>query len=227
MLMALMLWLPVGVKAQVLSPFHRQWEFGAFGGMSSIGGNTNITAYARTIGLKFAFASELGFRVTENLGQHWGTTLEYSFSNQPMTVTNLADAVPSFQIGQAVHRFAYDILYYPRSRSYRIRPYVFAGPGVTLFYIYKNTKTAAAALGIWPSDPWKANANWGGGAKFLVIDHVAINAQFSGTISSVPRYGLPKTSLFNEGENVPLSSPHGLMLNGRFGIGFVYQWDTP
>jgi opacity protein-like surface antigen len=225
----LMAWLPVIANTQVLYPHFRKWEINAFGGTSSLRDVEEETPVAttpptsRTVGLKFKFGPQLGARVTENLEEHWAATLEFSFSNQPVTFTNLSDTIPKFHAGQGVYRWAYDVLYLFRSRDHRIRPYIFGGPGVTLFHINEDSKIAAAALGMNLTDSWKFTGNWGGGAKFLVRDHVAFNAQFTDSVSGIPRYGLPKEG---QGPFGPAFAPHGLMNNWLFGVGFIYSWDT-
>jgi opacity protein-like surface antigen len=219
-------------QAQAKRPLsHKKWEVSVFAGGSFIGEGTYPTPVigssqetSRTVGLRYASGSQFGFRITENRGHHWGGSAEYSFSNQPLTFTNLSDSVPSLSLSHSVHRFAYDVLYYPTESSVRLRPYVFAGSGVSLFYVGGSSKEAAAARGVHLSDPWKFTYHWGGGLKYLVADGVAVGFQFSDGVSDVPSYGLPPTSVSGS-QAVAGFRPDGYLNNWLVSLGFVYQWD--
>lgn len=225
-------WIPAAVSAQISNPVHRDWEFGFFGAFSSMGERTCTTPVAgvsgqtsREVGLKYSSALEMGVGFTQNFGKHWAINLEYSFSNQPLTFTNLADTVPVFSAGQAIHRMAYQFLYHVKPRDERLRPYVFIGPGVSLFHIHGDAKTAAVPLGMSLTDSWKPTINWGGGAKFLFQDHLAAHVQLSDAISGVPTYGLPQTAAFWSNKFHPGFAASGLVHNWRIGVGLIYQWD--
>jgi opacity protein-like surface antigen len=224
--------MPVAALAQVRGSLHRDWEFGVFGAAVSAGDRTVATPVAgvsgqtsRGVGMKVSKAAEMGFMITQNLGRHWAANLEYSLANQPLTFQNLGDAIPTFKAGQAVHRMAYEVLYLPRPPSQRLRPYVFAGPGIALFHIHKQSKTAASSLGMHLSDPWKPTLNWGGGVKFLIQDHFAVSGHFSDAISGLPRYGLPRKAAFWSNQFHPGFDARGIMHNWRIGAGFIYEWD--
>jgi opacity protein-like surface antigen len=167
----------------------------------------------------------MGASITDNRWQHWGATLEYSFANQPITFANLTDSVSSLSLGHVIHRFSYDVLYYPLDRSQKVRPYLFAGPGVSLFYVKSSSKDEAASQGISLSDPWKFTMNWGGGVKYLLKSQVAASFQFSDSISGVPGYGLPRTGIVVSGGYAPGFRPDGLMNNWLISFGLNYQWD--
>jgi opacity protein-like surface antigen len=233
-------WLPLilllhSIPGQAQGAFsltHREWEVDLFGGGSFIGSSEHGTPVAgssqqssRTVGLKYGGAYQIGIRFTDNLKQHYGGSVEYSFSNQPLTITNLSDAVPSLDLGHSIHRFAYNVLYYPLDKDARLRPFAFAGPGVSLFYVSGGSKEGAAAQGIHLSDPWKFTMNFGGGVKYLVKDHFAASLQFSDSVSGVPGYGLPPNGYFASGKYIAGFHPDGLLNNWLISVGFVYQWD--
>jgi opacity protein-like surface antigen len=175
--------------------------------------------------VRYGSGYQIGARITANHWQHWGATVEYGFSNQPLTFTNLSDATPSLGLGHSIHRFAYDVVYYPYDRNHKWRPFVFAGPGVSLFYIKGSDKDTALAQGIRLSDPWKLTMNWGGGVKYLLKHHVAASLQFSDSISGVPGYGLPDFGHKDSGGYVPGFHPEGFLHNWLVSVGFLYQWD--
>lgn len=232
-LLPCMLMLPLAAQAQGRSTLtHGEWEASFFYGGSFLGSGRYVTPVegsgqnsSRTVGLRYASGYLMGASITENRWQHWGATLEYAFSNQPMTFTNLSDSIPSLSFGQSIHRFAYDVLYYPRDQYQRLRPYAFAGPGVALFYIKGSGKDAASVQGIRLNDPWKFTMNWGGGIKYLVKDHAVASFQFSDSISGVPGYGLPPTGKAGPGGYVAGFRPDGLMNNWLISVGFNYQFE--
>ena len=212
---------------------HGEWEASIFGGGSFLGDGVYGTpvegsgeSSSRAVGLSYSTGAQMGIRITDNHWQHWGTAFEYSFSNQPITFTNLSDSIPSLSLGHAIHRFAYEVLYYPLDRDYRLRPFVFAGPGVSLFYVKDSGKEAAEVQGIRLSDPWKFTMNWGGGVKYLLRKQVALSGQFSDSISGVPNYGLPETGRVVSEAYVPGFRPDGLQHNWLISAGFVFQWDN-
>jgi opacity protein-like surface antigen len=216
----------------VVKVAHDEWEASVFAGGSFLGNGAHETPVegsgqtsSRVVGLSYGKGAQIGIRVTNNRWQHWGATLEYGFSKQPLTFTNLSDSIPSLRLGHAIHRFAYEVLYYPRNPDHRLRPFVFAGPGISLFYIRGSGKETAEARGIGLSDPWKFTMNWGGGVKYLLRNQIAASLQFSDSISRVPNYGLPETGRVVSAVYVPGFHPEGLLHNWLIGIGFIFQWD--
>ena len=203
-------------RAQLFPPEHRDWELELFGGASFLGKSVHETPAvigsvqtSRQVGVRFASGYQVGARLNENRWRNWGASLEYGMSNQPLTFTNLAPSVPSLSVSQSIHRFSYGILYYPMDKKHRLRPYGFAGPGLALFHIHKDSKSRAAQLGIHFNDPWKFSFHWGGGVKYLLQDHLAAGFQFSDAISGVPHYGLPPVQLQSQAG----FQPDGLLHN--------------
>jgi opacity protein-like surface antigen len=228
----LIAWIPAAGNAQTPTPKYLKWEFNIFAGTSSIGDTTHTTpvtgttqSSSRDVRLKYARGGSFGAGITQSLGKHLAATLEYRFANQPLNIENLSSSIPAFKAGQTVHRIEYSVGYYFTNRSDRLRPYVFAGPGLALFYIHKDSRAVASSLGMHLSSPWKVTMNWGGGAKYLFADHLAINAQISDSISGVPRYGLPKSAVSSGASFYPGFLPDGMLHNWRFSIGLAYQWD--
>jgi hypothetical protein len=211
---------------------HGEWEVSVFGGGSFLGSGVYKTSVegsgqssSRAVGLSYGTGGQLGIRATANQWHHWGAALEYSFSNQPITFTNLSDSIQSLGLGHSIHRISYDVLYYPHDRDHKLRPFVFAGPGISLFYVKGSGKEAAAARGIRLSDPWKFTMNWGGGVKYILQRQIAASVQFSDSMSGVPGYGLPETGKVVSGVYIPGFQPKGFLHNWQIGIGFVYHWD--
>lgn len=224
--------LPIAAQAQGPTPLaHRSWEVSIFGGASYINGRSFQTPAAgesqqpfRAVGLKYATGSQMGLRLTENRWKHWGAAMEYTFSNQPLRFTNLSDTVPSLALPHSIHRFSYDVLYYPMNSLHRLRPFVFAGTGVSLYYIKNSAKEAAAAQGIQLNDPWKFAMRWGGGAKYLIRDQLAVSVQYSDSISGVPHYGLPAIGYASADQFVAGFRPDGVLHNHLISVGFNYQF---
>jgi opacity protein-like surface antigen len=226
-------WFSAAAEAQTgFPPTHRAWEFTVFGGGSLIHGEQFETPVigssqetTRTVGMHFGVGPQLGVRIAENRWNHWGASLEYSFSNQPLSFTNVSPDLYSIAFGHSVHRWVYDVLYYPLDRSKRLRPYAFAGGGVSLFHINEASKAeAASTLGLTLTDSWKFAFSWGGGVKYLALDHVAFCLQLSDRITGVPDYGFPRSIEFAGGEFRPGFEPTGYLNNWLLSLGFAYQW---
>jgi len=223
----------VASNAQDAGAVFQKFEAGAFGSLSSMGDYTRATPQvddsgttSRDVGLKYSNAAVFGVRITENLGEHWGANLEYSFSNQPLMFSNLGADIPTFKARHSIHRTPYEILYYPLLNYRGARPYVFVGPGVNLFHIHKSSKNAASDLGMRLTSPWKATFNWGGGLKYILQDHVIVDAHFTGTFSGIPQYGLPSSGTFTSDQSTPGFDAHGLMHNWQVGVGLSYKFDS-
>ncbi len=210
---------------------HRIWEFSVFGGSSYLGDKESVTPVAgstqessRTVTMHYGTGYQLGARVAENRWDHWGASLEYGYSNQPLSFRNLSPAVPSLGLGHAIHRMIYDVAYYPLPRTKRLRPYGFVGGGVTFFDVDASAENEAQLSGINLVDQWKFTGSWGGGVKFLVQDRFAVDFQFSDRITGVPGYGLPRSARVAGGQLVPGFVPHGSMHNWLIGVALAYQW---
>jgi hypothetical protein len=223
---------PLAASAQWFSSKgHRGWEISVFGGTSAIKDRVSTTpvtgpspAPARTVGLKYASGGELGLRIAENRWKNWGAIMEYSFSNQPLRFSNLTDSLPSLALSHSIHHVSYEIAYYPLDRANRFRPFVFAGPGVSLYYIRKDSRDFAATKSLRLTSPWKLTGEWGGGVKILLMDKLAASVQFTDSFTGVPAYGLPPNGSLISGAYKAGFFPSGIMHNRQFNVGLIYQW---
>jgi opacity protein-like surface antigen len=213
---------------------HRQWEFSGFAGGSFMSGEDEFVTQVRdngtalttrTVGLRYASGYQIGMRVGENLGDFWTADLEYSFANQPLTFTNLSPTIQSLSVGQFVHHWSYSISYSPASRLKRFRPYAKIGTGATLFFLHGENKELAFQQGLRLQDTWKFLVNWGGGAKYLVHDQVALMFDVKNNMTGVPNYGLPKSASIVNGVFFPGMARHGTLNNWQLNFGIAYQWD--
>lgn len=231
LVMAILLFAASGDAQTVFLPSHRAWEFSVFGGGSFIGDRqfpTPVTGSSqetlRTVGLHYGTGPQLGVRMSEIRWDHWGADFDYSYSNQPLTFTNLSPDIPSLGLGHSIHRFIYDVDYYPFDRRSRLRPFAFAGAGVSLFYLDGSSKSSAASLGVHLEDQWKFTFSWGGGVKYLVMDHIAFSFRFADNVTGVPGYGLPRSANEVGGRFVPGFTPDGYQHNWLVAVAFDYQW---
>jgi len=223
-----------GMAQGVYKAAHGEWEFSVFGGVSYLNDGVYTTPVegsglqtSREVGLSYGTGAQIGIRLADNRWQHWGGSFEYSYSNQPLTFTNLSDSIPSLGVDHGIHRISYNVLYYVRDRDNRLRPFVFAGPGVSLFHVSGSSKDTAATMGIYLKSPWKFTMDWGCGAKYLIKKQVAASFHFSDSISGVPGYGLPEAGRLTLDGYVPGFRPEGLLHNWLIGAGIVFQWDLP
>jgi opacity protein-like surface antigen len=209
-----------------------KYEFTVFGGVSFgddfqfstlVFNNGAVTS--QTVGMRYASGYQIGFRGTENLGDHWAVHLEYSFANQPLLFTNLSPTVPSISLGQNVSRLSYDGSYLLLPPSKRFRPYVKAGAGTALFFIKGHSIEDARALGINLRDSWEFLFDWGGGLNSRVDDQVALSFEFKNQISGFPSYGLPRNAQIQGSQFIPGISRNGFFHNWQVNFGITYIWD--
>lgn len=220
--------------ADAQTPFptaHRKWEFFGFGGGSFLGSSDHPTPIRGedldswiTVNLEYESGYSAGFRIGETLGDHWGADFEYSYSDQPLKFTDLMPELPSLRLEQRIHRFLYNMLYYPLPRSSRVRPYVFGGAGMGLFYTKGSSEREAALEGIDIKNRWKVAFNWGGGLKLLLRDHLAARFQLGDQVTGVPNYGFPSVAQVGSDTFTPGFKPNGNLHNWLLVVGLAYQW---
>ena len=207
-----------------------EWEAFAFLGGSFPGSSEHSTpveglSESRLVGLEYDAGLQIGGGIMNNRWSKVSAALEYSFSIQSATVTNLSDSLPSLPFNHSIHRIAYNILYFPlgRKRYVRLQPYVFGGPGLSLFYVHRSVKDAAEVLGLHLKDPWKFTMSLGGGTRYFLGSTIAAFFQFSDNISGVPGYGLPITGRVIYGQYIPGFRPNGFLHNWETRCGIMFQ----
>ena len=207
------------------------FEAAAFGGGSlssnfqfptRVSGSSLETS--RTVGMSYASGFQVGVRVFENRGDFWSGGMEYSFANQPLTITNLSPDIPSLSLSQSANRFSYDVSYLGLPLQ-RFRPYAKVGAGATLFYIDQPSKDAALAQGLALRDSWKFTFNWGGGFKYRIVEQVFLAFDLKDQVSGVPSYGLPLSAQVVNGVYQPGIDGNGLFHNWQLNLGFSFGWD--
>ena len=112
------------------------------------------------------------------------------------------------------------ILVYPVKPSHRLRPYVFAGPGLAFFRVHEDSRAVAAPKGIPLDSSWKFSMTWGAGAKYMIGDHAGIGFRFGDALSRLPSYGLPSS----KGQATPGFRPQGFLHNWQATVSVVYRW---
>jgi len=219
---------------QAYSSENREWEASGFVGYAfernfhfstPVVGSASETS--RVVGMRYSPAWVVGDRVTQNLGEHASADLEYSFSDQDLTLTNLSPDIPSFHVTQAIHDMSYNISYLPLPRSKRLRPYGQLGAGAVLFWIPGSSSREAKALNFNLRSSWEFLVNAAGGVRYLVMDQFAVSLDFKDRISRLPSYGIPTFTRVVDGVYQPGVSRHGILNNWQIQVGFTYQWDEP
>jgi hypothetical protein len=205
-----------------------EWEAFVFFGGSFPGSSEHSTpvegsSESRLVGLKYDAGWHIGGGIMNNRWSKVSAALEYSFSAQSATVTNLSDLLPSLEFNHSVHRITYNILYFPRGRKVRLQPYVFGGPGLSLFYVHRSVKDVAEALGLRLTDPWKFTMSLGGGTRYFLGSRIAAFFQFGDNISGVPGYGLPTSGRVIFGQYIPGFRPNGFLHNWETRGGIMFQ----
>jgi outer membrane protein W len=209
---------------------NKKWEVSFFAGGSSIGDKNASTPIeggegTRIVGLGYASGYLLGLRITENLGQHAGAELQYSFANQPLAFTNLSSTIPRLDLDHSVHSFIYTLAVYLKNRDSRFRPFLAAGGGAAFYVIDGRAKSDAEGLGVRLKNQWKLAFSVGGGLKYVVKDNFGVRFDVKNQITGVPSYGLPSTHSSSQGEVGPAFRPSGQLYNWQFNAGIYYQWD--
>ena len=169
----------------------------------------------------------VGVRINQNLGDYWAADLEYSFSNQHLTFTNLSPNIQTLKLNQYLHNFTYDVSYLALPRTQRFRPFADAGVGGGFFYLPGRVRKDARELDLSLRNSWEFVFSWGGGFKYLVTDEVAVGFDVKDRISRIPSYGLPSEARIVNGRFQPGFAPHGTMNNWQFNLGVTFQWDEP
>jgi len=177
------------------------------------------------VGVDYKSGYLLGARNTQNLKDHFGAELEYSYANQPMSFINLRPSLPQLDADHSIHSITYSILVYPFDRLKRLRPYGTVGGGTSFFYIGKRSKDRAAAEGIVLKDRWKFAFSFGGGVKYLLTNRIAVRFDVRDQITGVPDYGLPDTSPVLPGGEIGAGfRADGRIHNWLFNVGLNYYW---
>jgi hypothetical protein len=205
-----------------------EWEAFVFLGGSFPGSSEHSTpveglSESRLVGLEYDPGLQIGGGIMNNRWSKVSAALEYSLSAQSATITNLSDLLPSLTGNHSIHRISYNILYFPRGRKVRLQPYVFGGPGLSLFYVRRSIKDAAEALGLRLKDPWKLTISLGGGARYFLGSRIAAFFQFGDNISGVPGYGLPISGRVIGGQYIPGFRPNGFLHNWETRCGIMFQ----
>ena len=101
--------------AQITYPHDKQWEFSFFGGAGVAGEETAATPISGTDDLRlstfdYSGGFVLGLRIAENLGQHVGAELEYSFADHGLAMLNVKPDVSRLDVDHYAHNILYSIL---------------------------------------------------------------------------------------------------------------------
>ncbi len=196
------------LMAQSTSKADKEFEGAGFMGGTFVGDFESSGT-----GLKYGAGYQLGLRITQNLHPAWSADLEYSFGNQPLQLTNISPTVSTIPLGQNLHRFTYSASWLALGESHRFRPIARVGTGAGLFYIHRDSKALALALGVPVRDTWKFTMNVGGGFKYVASEQVALTLNVTDYISGIPSYGIPGFA------------PRGLMHNWQAGLGIAARWN--
>jgi hypothetical protein len=214
------------------SPEHREWEATGFVGSSFaknfelptpvIGSSTEVS---RTAGMHFASGYQLGARLHDNVNDHLGVDLEYTFAHQNLSFTNLTPAIQNVSVTQYVHYFSYNVAYMVLPPTRRFRPYADAGVGSALYFLPQASVESALEQGLKLRDSWVFLVNLGGGFKYLVRDQFAVTFDVKDRLFSFPSYGLPSSTRVIDGLVQPGIFTHGVGQTWQVNVGLTFQWD--
>ena len=130
-----------------------EWEVSMFVGYSGTDSGTFSTPvvgapFPQNVELKFKDSYAVEGRLTQNMGQRFGGEVEYVYSNQPGQFKQLSSTIAVLDFSQKIHKFAYDMIFYPADRDTPVRPFLLAGIGGSFFQVTDDSKQEAARLGV-------------------------------------------------------------------------------
>lgn len=227
LLIAVVLLVTPLLQAQVYWPGEKdKWELSFFGGVGLSSDQTATTPVqgleqTRVGGIHYANGYLLGVRISETLGTRTGAELDYTFSNRPVTFSNLSPDVPNLSLDHGVHTFLYSLLYYPNARSGKFRPFISAGVGASLFALDGDDRDVAAVDGVYLKNRWKFVTGIGGGFKYLMSDKWGFRVSVRDNISGVPDYGLPAIAAT---AGTPALDTDGTQHNWQITGGVSFYW---
>jgi outer membrane protein W len=210
---------------------HREWEVTGFWGNSfakTFEFSTPVhgadTESLRNVGMHFGSGYQIGVRLENNVKEHVGVDLEYSFAHQNLSFTNLAPS-QSVSVTQYVHYLSYNIAYLPMPAFRRFRPYGVVGVGTALYFLPEASKEAALEQELKIRDSWAFLVNCGGGFKYLLKDQFAITFDAKDRLFTIPSYGLPSSARMIGGRFEPGMFTHGIGQTWQVNVGLTFQWD--
>ena len=225
------------VQCQALAQFSqsypqqkKKWEFSFLTGFSSSSDQSSATPLSgddstMLVGLDYASGYLLGVRVTENLGEHFGAELEYSFANQPLSFVNLGTNLPRLNLDHREHSIDYNVLYYPFPPSAQLRPYAVVGIGACFYQLDGDSRDLAAVEGVTMNNRWKLAGVWGGGVKYYLDNKWGVRFDVRNQITGIPDYGLPHTATSFQGVSGAAFRPNGTMQTWQFSAGVLFVWN--
>ena len=223
------LWLSlIPVCAQIRLPFYKNhWEFGGFVGFSHLSKGNFVTPIegggTQTVVLDPDNRYVAGVRITENRWEHLGAEFEYGFASHPFVFRNLKPTFPQMRVKQRVHKLAYSVLFYPRQRQERVRPFFSVGVGSS-FYQVSSDSAQALAEGVDLKGRWKFAFSYGAGVKVMMGKNFGIRGGFRDHVTSIPDYGLP--SVAPQGNSGAGFWPQGSFHNWQIALGMMYTFDS-
>lgn len=213
------------VLGQIQYPHQKKWELSFLGGVAFSSDESSATAVSggdslRLVSLNYASGYLVGLRISENLGQNISAELEYGFANHPLSFVNLTPSVPLLETDHRTHSILYNILYSPRPRMSKVRPYFGFGAGTTFFQVDGTSKTAAEMENIELKDRWKFAFGLTGGVKSMITENWGVRVDVRNLWTGVPDYGLPGSATATG----PGFAADGLLSRWQISGGFSYYW---
>jgi hypothetical protein len=136
-------------------------------------------------GIRNRFATGAVF--SEDLYEHVSGELRYLFHDGHPFLSS--GSIKSDIQGQS-HTFTYELLFHPKGRERRMRPFFAAGAGAKGYVIAGPAPFPQALPGIarlTTQDEWKPVVSLGGGVKFRLYKNLVIRGDFRDYLTTFPR----------------------------------------
>jgi outer membrane protein OmpA-like peptidoglycan-associated protein/opacity protein-like surface antigen len=171
----------------------------------------------------------LGFRVTQNLWNHWSLEQSYMSTIGADLLLSRAPNV-NFQrqdFNQRTNTFMFNPVYHLTENGSRIRPFFTMGLGMISYSPTKDAKEVGANLRPFPAanldTSTKFGVNYGGGVKARLTDLISLRFDIRGLTSGAPTFGLPASGPAGSFFIPNTGRAHSIQTSG--GIGFNFGGD--
>ena len=166
--------------------FAQQWQIGGAIGYGWYRGvRVNGPGEQAAAGIRNRFTA--GAVVTEDLYEHLSGELRYMYHDGDPYLS--AGGRTANMQGQS-HSFTYEVLVHPRTRDFRLRPFIAAGLGAKYYRTTgpePGTQPAPEAATLVRANEWKLLVSVGAGVTYRLDNHLLLRADFRDYITPFPK----------------------------------------
>jgi len=162
-----------------------EWEIGGAGGVG-VYHSASVTNATGSADLGFATAAAGCVVIGENLYEHISGEFRWTYRVDDLKLKSGGQEATMDGRSHALH---YDFLFQAGHRESKIRPFAAAGAGIKVYQGVGKEKPfqplSSFAL-LTKTDQWEPLISFGGGAKFLVSNHVMLRVDVRDYVTPTP-----------------------------------------